>query len=117
MTDSSHCRSRGKVPQLKKSRTDFPLSVHRGTGYWRKKVRGRVHYFGKVVDDSKGIAAEEAWARVKDDLLAGREPRPQAGGGLCEAAARTRSRHFSDSSRKTRGTPLGRPIFQGSHNV
>lgn len=54
---------------------DFPLSVHKHTGYWCKKVRGHVHYFGKAADDPKGQAALEEWLRVKDDLLAGREPR------------------------------------------
>jgi hypothetical protein len=56
-------------------RKDFPLRIHKGTGYWCKKIGGRVHYFGKVADDPKGVAAEEEWARVKDDLYTGREPR------------------------------------------
>ena len=63
---------RGKA---KPPRKDFPLRIHKGTGYWCKKVHGRVHYFGKVADDPKGQAALEEWTRVKDDLLAGREPR------------------------------------------
>ena len=69
MSDSTPRRSAGK--------SDFPLSIHKGTGYWCKKVRGRVYYFGKVADDPKGVAALEEWLRVRDDLLAGREPRPK----------------------------------------
>ena len=72
MSNSPRRRSGGKP---KKPRPDFPLSIHKGTGYWCKKVRGRVYYFGKVADAPKGVAAEEEWSRVKDDLLAGREPR------------------------------------------
>ncbi len=40
-----------------------------------KKVRGRLHYFGKWADDPKGKAAFQRWLDQKDDLLAGREPR------------------------------------------
>jgi integrase len=56
------------------------LSRHKGTGYWCKKVRGRVHYYGKVADDPKGVAALEQWLDQKDDLLAGREPRTKSEG-------------------------------------
>lgn len=65
-------------------RPDFPLSIHKGTGYWCKKVKGHVTYFGKVADDPKGVAAEEEWARVKDDLYAGREPREKNDGMTLE---------------------------------
>jgi integrase len=55
-------------------RSDFPLRIHKGTGYWCKKVRGRVFYFGKVADDPNGAAALDKWLADKDDLLAGHEP-------------------------------------------
>lgn len=54
---------------------NFALSIHKGTGYWCRKVRGRVYYFGRVADDPKGQAALHQWLEQKDDLLAGREPR------------------------------------------
>lgn len=66
----------------RKPRPDFPLSVHKGSGYWCKKVRGRVHYFGKVSDDPKGAKALQQWLDEKDDLLAGREPRAKSDGLL-----------------------------------
>jgi len=67
-------------PKLKKPRPDFPLSIHKGSGTWCKKVRGRDHYFGNLAADPKGIAALEEWSRVKEDLLAGKEPRAKSDG-------------------------------------
>lgn len=58
-----------------KRRKDFPLSIHKGTGRWFKKVRGQFHYFGKVTDDPEGKAALELWLEQRDDLFAGRRPR------------------------------------------
>lgn len=63
----------------KKPRPDFPLFVHR-TGRWCKKVRGKHWYFGKVADDPDGKRALAEWLRVRDDLLAGRPPRPKVEG-------------------------------------
>ena len=51
---STKSTSRTSASKPKKPRKDFPLSIHKGTGYWCKKVRGQVHYFGKVEDDPKG---------------------------------------------------------------
>ena len=65
--------------RLQKPRPDFPLFPHNPTepnrARWAKKVRGRLHYFGKVADDPKGQAALDLWLDQKDDLLAGRTPR------------------------------------------
>src|SRR5688572_17150962 len=60
---------------VRKPRFDFPLTPHNGTGRWCKKVRGKLHYFGKTADDPKGEAALLLWLDQKDDLLAGRKPR------------------------------------------
>ena len=57
-----------------KPRPDFPLFPH-AAGYWAKKVKGRLVYFGKVATDPKGEAALDLWLAQKDDLLAGRKPR------------------------------------------
>ena len=64
-----------------KPRPDFPLFVHQ-RGYWAKKVRGQICYFGKVADDPKGKAALELWLAQRDDLIAGRTPRGTPGDGL-----------------------------------
>lgn len=68
----------------KKPRPDFPLFPH-ARGYWAKKVRGHLHYFGKVADDPKGEAALAKWLDQKDDLLAGRTPRSTPADGLTVA--------------------------------
>lgn len=64
----------------------FPLWRH-PSGRWCKKVRGRAHYFGKTADDPDGKAALEEWLRVKDDLLAGRVPKPKGDGLTVRALA------------------------------
>ena len=58
--------------QITKPRPDFPLFPH--SGYWTKKVRQKLRYFGKVADDPEGEKALLAWLDQKDELLAGREP-------------------------------------------
>jgi integrase len=68
-----------KKTLVKKPRPDFPLFPHR-TGYWAKKVRGKFCYFGKTAEDPKGQAALALWLEQKDDLLAGRTPRPKTDG-------------------------------------
>ena len=65
-----------RKPSLEKPRPDFPLFPHKGTNRWAKKVRGKLHYFGKVFpDDPRGEKALQLWADQKDDLLAGRVPK------------------------------------------
>jgi len=72
--------ARKSTCRLKKPRADFPLGIHKGSGYWCRKVKGRVFYSGKVANDPKGKAALEQWLEQRDDLLAGREPRTKTEG-------------------------------------
>ena len=73
MANSTRATARRKQSP-KKPRADFPLFPH-AAGYWAKKVRGKLIYFGKVADDPKGVAALKKWNDQKDDLLEGRQPR------------------------------------------
>ncbi len=57
---------------------EFPLFPHQ-SGRWAKKVRGSLHYFGKVADDPKGVAASKLWAEQKDQLIAGLKPKGSRG--------------------------------------
>ena len=70
MTTHSSRRRRNSKPT--KPHPDYPLTAN-GNGQWSKKIRGRVYYFGSW-DDPDGALAR--YLDVKDDLLAGRPPRP-----------------------------------------
>lgn len=69
---------RSKLPKSPAVDKDFPLWLH-PSGRWCRKIKGRFHYFGKADDPQ---AALNKWLNQKDDLLAGRIPRPSGVTGV-----------------------------------
>jgi len=78
MSKSTGPRRRGKAPKYRKPRPDFPLTPH-PSGRWCKRVKGTLHYFGKIDGDEKGEAALSKWLDERDDIRAGRKPRSRQG--------------------------------------
>lgn len=80
--------------QAAKPHKDFPLTAH-PSGKWCKKVKGKIRYFGPVGDPDAALAL---WLEQKDDLLAGREPRPK--GPASGPTIRTLANAFLGHKRK-----------------
>jgi len=82
-------RSRKATGRPQKPYPDFPLTPH-ASGAWQKKIRGKVHYFGKWgrrvnsklvrVEGDGWKEALELYKAVADDLHAGRTPRVKTDG-------------------------------------
>jgi len=60
----------------KQERQDARPFAHQ-TGRWAKKCRGQLVYLGRVADDPTGDLAWQKWLDIRDDLRAGRKPRPK----------------------------------------
>jgi integrase len=74
--NKGHKKGQGEgQKKARKPHPDFPLYPH-SSGRWAKQVRGKRHYFGPVAGDEDGQKALAKWLREKDELLAGRKPRP-----------------------------------------
>ena len=73
MTYSTTSKGSENLPNLVPT---FPLFAH-ATGRWAKKIRGKLHYFGKWADPD---AALQRYVEERDDLYAGRKPRRKGEG-------------------------------------
>lgn len=66
-----------KSTSRKPERQDARPFQH-ASGRWAKKCRGSFVYLGRVADDPTGEAAWQKWLDIRDDVRAGRKPRPKA---------------------------------------
>src|SRR5215475_2319024 len=64
-----------KAVKPNKPYPEFPLTAH-PAGYWCKKIRGKLHYFGPWSDPDGALAK---YLEQKDALHAGKTPRPEPG--------------------------------------
>ncbi|MBI1913478.1 MAG: hypothetical protein HYS12_01800 [Planctomycetes bacterium] len=111
-------RRRKAADRPKKPYPDFPLTPH-ASGAWQKKIRGKIHYFGRwarrvngklerIEGDGWKEALEEYKAQA-DDLHAGRTPRVKSDGltvaDLC-------NRFLTAKVRKVDSGELGARMFQ-----
>src|SRR5262249_53119795 len=85
------CKS--EPARIAKPSPDFPLTAHRA-GYWCKKIRGTIHYFGprfKPGDQASATAAADAalteYNEQKEALHEGRKPREPSEGLTVKEAA------------------------------
>jgi integrase len=78
-----HSTPAGASAKPAKPYPEFPLTAH-PAGYWCKKIRGKLHYFGPW-DDPDGALAK--YLEQKDALHAGRKPVPEPGALTVKAAA------------------------------
>ena len=65
-----------KPAKPSKPYSEFPLTPH-PAGYWCKKIREKLHYFGPWKTHPETASAE--YLDQKDDLHTGRTPRPDTG--------------------------------------
>src|SRR5690242_2392069 len=120
---SPKSRSRKAANRPKKPYPDFPLTPH-ASGAWQKKIRGKIHYFGKWAHRVNGKLvriegdgwqqALEEYKKVADDLHAGRTPRVQSDGltvaDLCNA-------FLTAKLRKQSSGELGSRMFEDYKQV
>jgi integrase len=78
-----HSTTPASADKPSKPYPDFPLTAH-PAGYWCKKVRGKLYYFGPWGDPDGAL---DNYLKQKDDLHAGRKPRPDVDGLTVKDAA------------------------------
>jgi integrase len=100
-------RSRKVADRPKKPYPAFPLTPH-ASGTWQKKIRGKIHYFGRWANRVNGMLvriegdgwkeALEQYQAVADDLHAGRTPRVKSDGltvaDLCNRFLTAKQRQY-----------------------
>jgi hypothetical protein len=96
----------GKPAKPVKPYPEFPLRAH-PAGYWCKKIRGKLHYFGPRFDPADAASVASAvecaladYSRKAEALHAGRAP-PEVSERLTSSSCATGS--------STPGLPVGMP--------
>jgi integrase len=101
--------NRASLP--KKPYPGFPLGWH-ASGYWVKKIRGKLHYFGPRRGTAEQALAE--YTRVRDDLHAGRVPQPDVSGLTLKDAC---NRFLADRETRLRAGDLTQRSWNDYHKT
>ena len=99
---------RAKPEKPAKPHKDFPLT-QRSDGRWVKKVRGKIHYFGRDADN-----ALAEWLRVKDHLLHGEEAPPAKDGTTLRDVVND---FLDEKMERHKADKISLSTFQGYYNA
>jgi integrase len=110
-------RPREAAGHPQKPYPEFPLTPH-ASGAWQKKIRGKIHYFGRWArrENGKLVRIEgdgwkealEEYQAVADDLHAGRTPRAKTNG---LAVAELCNRFLTAKLRKLEAGEIGQQMW------
>jgi integrase len=96
-----HSTPRSTPRKPAKPNPNFPLYAH-AAGYWAKRIRGRVYYFGRWSDPDGALVK---YLDQKDDLYAGRKPRSDSGALTVKDLANAFLNHKQDQVDSRELTP------------
>ena len=92
---------------------DFPLFPH-ATKRWAKKIRGKLHYFGRWADPDAALAK---YLDQRDDLQAGRTPKMTPGDTSGFTMRELVNRFLTSKQYRVRSGELSQRMFADYHQV